>query len=186
MDHYRAARVAPEPVALEVKERRSGRGMIMREIGRPIPVPVPSHELGAPMWAPSHGASLWLIRLLIYQENNLECAACTDWNRSRSQPRVITCRGEHKIEPRRTSGGALVVPGLRVSRGHNQGSSAFLSVSAGVPWIGARAVRPQQRGTGLNERKRQVAFGSDRISRRPDAEEKQARERSQVPRGCRS
>src|SRR5215471_12615619 len=41
--------------------------------------------------------------------------------------------------------GALYGTGLRVSRGNNQGSCAFLSVGACVPWAPARAVRQQER-----------------------------------------
>jgi len=35
--------------------------------------------------------------------------------------------------------------GLRVNCGHNQGSSAFLSASADIRWVTARAVWPQER-----------------------------------------
>lgn len=41
--------------------------------------------------------------------------------------------------------GARCGTGLRVSRGNNQGSSAFLSVGGCVPWVPACAVRQQKR-----------------------------------------
>ena len=59
-------------------------------------------------------------------------------------PRPIMAQTE-RLHPHHRLGSAPCSSGLRVSCGHNQGSSAFLSVSVDVRWVTARAVRPQER-----------------------------------------